>query len=115
MTLRLLCDENIERELFDALTPEFETIWVVTKDDLERGTDDPVLWTYAAQRGYTILTNDDDFVTGAAEVGSAHPDVIHLTEIMPTGDVVRTLRRISQFTSTDELVGQTVYVPGDWL
>ena len=25
MTLRLLCDENIKRELVDALTPEFET------------------------------------------------------------------------------------------
>lgn len=114
MTLRLLCDENIERELVDALTPEFEITWVVTNDELELGTDDPAIWTYAVQRGYTILTGDEDFVSGAAaDAAEGHPGVIRLTEPAPTGDIVRALRRISQFASTDELASQTLYVSGE--
>ena len=112
MTLRLLCNENIERELVDALAPEFETAWVVTNDELKVGwTDDAMLWTYAAQRGYTVLIDDEDFVSGvAADAAVGHPGVIRLTEIAPTGDIVRALRRISQLASTDELAGQTLAV-----
>lgn len=116
MTLRLLCDENIDHELVVALTPEFETEWVVTNDELEVGTDDAVIWTYAAQRGYTVLTGDEDFVSGAAaDAAKGHPGVIHLVGNAPVGDVVRALRRIGRFASTDELAGYTLYVPGDWL
>lgn len=116
MTLRLLCDENIDRALVVALEPEFETEWVVTSDELEAGTDDPVIWTYAAQCGYTIFTGDDDFVSGAAaDTVADHPGIIHLTEYLPVGDAVRALRRVSRFTSTDELAGHTLYIPGDWL
>ena len=104
MTLRLLCDENVDRELVNALTPEFETEWVVTNDELEPGTDDAAIWTYGAQRGYTVLTGDDDFVSGAAaEAAEGHPGV------------VRVSREISRHASTDELAGHTLYVPGDWL
>jgi predicted nuclease of predicted toxin-antitoxin system len=116
MTLRLLCDENIDRALVVALRPEFEIEWVVTNDELEVGTDDAAIWTYAAQRGYTVLTGDEDFVSGAAaDAAEGHPGVVHLAENAPVGDVVRALRRVSQFASTDELAGHTLYVPGDWL
>lgn len=117
MTLRLLCDENVDRELIDALVPEFETEWVLTNGELEVGwTDDPMLWTYVAQRGYTVLIHDEDFVSGAAaDAAEGHPGVIHLIENAPTGDVVRALRRVSRFASTDDLAGHRLYVPGDWL
>jgi predicted nuclease of predicted toxin-antitoxin system len=117
MTLRLLCDENIDREFVVALIPEFETEWVVTNGELEVGwTDDAMLWTYAAQRGYTVLIDDEDFVSGAAaDAAEGHPGVVHLAENAPVGDVVRALRRISRFASTGELMGHTLYVPGDWL
>lgn len=118
MTLRLLCDENIDWELIDALTPpEFETEWVVTNGELEVGwTDDAMVWTYAAQRGYTMLIHDEDFVSDAvADMVEGHPGVIYLVENAPVGDVVRALRRVSQFAFTDELAGYTLYVPGDWL
>jgi predicted nuclease of predicted toxin-antitoxin system len=116
MTLRLLCDENIDRELVVALTPEFETEWVVTNGELEAGTDDAAIWTYAAQRGYTVLIDDEDFVSGAAaDAAEGHPGVVHLAENALVGDVVRALRRISRFASTDELAGYTLYVPGNWL
>ena len=99
-----------------ALKPEFETEWVVTNDELEAGTDDAVIWTYAAQRGYTVLTSDEDFVSGAAaDAAEGHPGVVHLAENAPVGDVVRALRRVSRFAFTDELAGHTLYVPGDWI
>lgn len=98
------------------MTPGFETEWVVTNDELEVGTDDAAIWTYAAQRGYTVLTGDEDFVSGAAAgAAEGHPGVIHLVESAPVGDVVRSLRKISRFASTDELAGHTLYVPGDWI
>lgn len=116
MMLRLLCDENIDRELVVALTPEFETEWVITSDELEVGTDDPVIWTYATQRGYTVLIHDEDFVSDAvADMVEGHPGVIHLVENAPVGDIIRALRRISRFASTDELAGHTLYIPGNWL
>lgn len=116
MTLRLLCDESIDRALAIALRPEFETEWVVTSEELEVGTDDPVIWTDAVQRGYTILTGDDYFVSGvAADAATDHPGVIHLTENLPAGDVIRALRWISRFASTDELASYMLYVPDDWL
>src|SRR5699024_2659127 len=63
-----------------------------------------MLWTYAAQRGYTVLIDDEDFVSGAAaDAAEGHPGVVHLVENAPVGDVVRALRRIGQFASTDEL------------
>ena len=115
MTLRLLCDENIDRELVDALTPEFETEWVVTNGEFEVGwTDDAMVLTYAAQRGYTLLIDDEDFVSGAAaDAAEGHPGVIYLAENAPVGNVVWALRRVSRFASTDELAGHMLHIPGD--
>lgn len=63
-----------------------------------------------------MLIDDEDFVSGAAaDAVEGHPGIVHLTENTPVGDVVRALRRISRFASTDELAGHTLYAPGDWL
>lgn len=117
MTLRLLCDENIDVGLADALEPEFETVRVPDVDGLGAAAADEEIWRYADENGYTILTGDEDFVTGAAQPESTErsPGIIHADQEAPSGDVVRALRAVNRYLSSEELTDETIFVPGNWI
>lgn len=116
MTFRLLCDENVDVGLVDALAPEFETIRVTEVEQLGPAATDPEIWTYAGEQAYLILTGDDDFVSGDARAEAVKsPGIIHADQEAATGDIVRALRAINRYVSSKELMGETVFVPGNWI
>lgn len=89
---------------------------VTSQFDLTLGEIHTALRYYHEHPEEMRVTGDEDFVSGAAaDATESYPGVVHLTENAPVGDVVRALRRVSRFASTDELAGHTLYVPGDWL
>ena len=115
MTLRLLCDEHVDPELRKALEPEHDIAHVLTTDSLGAGATDPVIWTYAVERSYNVLTNDRDFVYGTTDQVDGHPGVIRYANDATIGEIVRALRVINAYVTSEQIAGSVFRVPGDWL
>lgn len=115
MTLRLLCDEHVNPELRKALEPEHDTAHVLTTGVLGAETADADIWAYAVENDYNVLTNDRDFVDGTAAQASGHPGVIRYTEPASIGDLVRALREIDVYMSSEQIAGHAFRIPGRWL
>ena len=60
MAIRLLLDENLSPRLASALGATFPESRHVRDVGL-KGQSDHLIWTFAAENGYTIATKDDDF------------------------------------------------------
>ena len=60
MTGRLLLDENLSPGLAAALGETFPGS-VHVRDLQLKGQSDEQIWALAAERGYTIISKDDDF------------------------------------------------------
>ena len=58
--MKLLLDENLSHKLVSRLAEAFPGIQHVDAAGL-RGEPDPVLWEYAAEHGFVLVSKDDDF------------------------------------------------------
>jgi predicted nuclease of predicted toxin-antitoxin system len=58
--VKLLVDENLPPGLCDLLRPECEAVEHVRDLDLARA-DDRVIWQYAVDHGFMVVTKDRDF------------------------------------------------------
>ena len=58
--MKLLFDQNLSHRLVQALQKEFPDSRHVREVGLEEATD-AVVWQYAAQQGFAIVTKDADF------------------------------------------------------
>jgi predicted nuclease of predicted toxin-antitoxin system len=76
MTGRLLLDENLSPRLAAALSETFPGS-VHVRDLQLKGQSDEQIWAVAAERGYTIISKDDDF-RGMSLLRGAPPKVIWL-------------------------------------
>ncbi len=74
--MKLLIDENLSFRLTSALKKEFANSIHVRDVDLLRA-DDGSIWHFAKANGFTILTQDDDFLEMSGLFGHP-PKVIHL-------------------------------------
>ena len=59
--MKLLLDENLSRRIVPSLQDGFPGSTQVVLAGLERA-DDRAVWEYARERGYVIVTKDDDFL-----------------------------------------------------
>jgi predicted nuclease of predicted toxin-antitoxin system len=60
--MKLLLDANLSWRLTSVLTEHFGECIHVNKTDLPKPAKDTVIWNYAAANGYTIVTQDSDFL-----------------------------------------------------
>jgi len=60
--MKLLLDANISWRLTVVLSEHFGECAHVNKTDLPKPAKDTEIWNYAAANGYTIITQDSDFL-----------------------------------------------------
>jgi predicted nuclease of predicted toxin-antitoxin system len=60
--MKLLLDANLSWRLTAVLTEHFGECIHVNKTELPRPAKDTEIWNYAAANGYTIVTQDSDFL-----------------------------------------------------
>ncbi len=59
--MRLLIDANLSWRLVGLLQNNFSLVTHVINTGLAESSPDTVIWNYAQQNNYSIVTNDDDF------------------------------------------------------
>jgi len=107
--MKLLLDENLSRQLLEAVHSLFPGSVHVTQVGLSSSTPDRKIWDYALQNGFAILTADTDFITLANTLG-APPKIILLENCdYPTKIAAQLIRantvRIAEFErSRDSLL-----------
>ena len=60
--MKLLLDANVSWRLTAQLTEQFGECIHVNKTNLPKPAKDTEIWNFAAQNGYTIITQDTDFL-----------------------------------------------------
>jgi predicted nuclease of predicted toxin-antitoxin system len=60
--MKLLLDANLSWRLASVLTEHFGECIHVNKTDLPKPAKDTEIWSYSAANGYTIVTQDSDFL-----------------------------------------------------
>jgi predicted nuclease of predicted toxin-antitoxin system len=60
--MKLLLDANLSWRLTSVLTEHFGECIHVNKTDLPKPAKDTEIWNYAAANGYSIITQDSDFL-----------------------------------------------------
>ena len=61
--MRLLLDANLSWRLTTVLSEHFGECIHVNKTDLPKPAKDSEIWNYARENGYTIVTQDSDFLS----------------------------------------------------
>jgi predicted nuclease of predicted toxin-antitoxin system len=103
--VKLLFDANLSPTLVRRLAELFPGLTHVFDAGLARFTPDSVIWEYAAQNGFVIVTADSDFVRLSQERGSP-PKVIRIEKCtFKTAEVEHLIRcnavRITEFWQSD--------------
>jgi predicted nuclease of predicted toxin-antitoxin system len=103
--VKLLFDANLSPKLVRRLADLFPGLTHVFDAGLVRFTPDAVIWEYAAQNGFTIVTADADFVELSRERGFP-PKVIRIEKCtFRTAEVEELIRRnavrIAEFERSD--------------
>jgi len=60
--MKLLLDANLSWRLTSVLTEHFGECIHVNKTELPKPAKDTEIWNYAAAKGYSIITQDSDFL-----------------------------------------------------
>lgn len=115
MALGLLCDEHVGNPLVGKLETSFHVERTIEVDSLGPGSLDEDVWRYAVYAGLAVFTNDADFVDGTAVPDDGlHPGVIRYVGTDWTA-IYRATCEIDRHCSMDQLRGNTLYVPGNWV
>ena len=92
--MKLLLDENVSHKLLADIEPMFPESTHVRNVGLA-AAEDVVIWRYAKQQGFEIVSRDKDFFDLSVELG-APPHVLWLDLSNPSTELTRrTLRAIS--------------------
>ena len=67
--MKLLIDANLSWRLVNLLKDHFAEITHVVNTGLQESSSDTLIWSYAKENDYSIITNDDDFYLLALSKG----------------------------------------------
>ena len=90
--MKILFDANLSPKLVRRLSELFPNSTNVFDAGLSRQSPDELIWNYAANHGYTIITADSDFLALAAERGTP-PNVVRIENCVYRTAVVEALLR----------------------
>jgi len=74
--VKLLLDQNLSPRLAKKLQEEFDSIVHVDELDISKASD-IIIWDYAKENGFVIVTKDKDFLERSVLLGHP-PKIIHL-------------------------------------
>ena len=104
--MRLLIDANLSWRLVRLLKNDFPEITHVINTGLQEYSSDTVIWNYAAQNQYGIITNDDDFYLLSLSKGFPPKVILLKTGNQSTKYIAEILIKhkadIESFLSSDE-------------
>ena len=109
MTVRLLCDENVDQRYVETFrSTDWITVTTVREALSPEATDEAVA-EFAASAEWVVFTGDDDFLRADPDCGVVF---YHQLERPSPGDLVDALRAIEEaYTDHDDV---REFVPGGW-
>ena len=102
--MKFLIDNNLSHKLVEPLQPFFpETLHI--RDTLGVDSDDISIWNFAREKGFVILTKDNDFDERSRLYGCP-PKIIHLvcgnqTTLFILNMIITNIESIEQFLGTN--------------
>lgn len=113
--MKVLTDEHVPRAV--ATTLRSEGIDAITIYDTDRvGVDDQLLLEYAAEHGYVILTNDQDFVAEDFVTARDHHGIFfYEDQRLPRTDLVRAVHNALSVLRPEDLRNEIVFIPNGWI
>lgn len=101
MTVRLLCDENVDQRYVETFR---STDWITVttvREGLSSDATDETIAEFATSEGWVVFTGDDDFLRADPDCGVVF---YHQMERPSPGDVVDVLRAIEEaYAEPDEI------------
>lgn len=88
--MRLLLDQNLSYKLVPLLAPHFPETAHVSRHDLATADDDTI-WAFARDRGYAIVTKDDDYQLKSFARGHPPKVILLRSGNGPNSEVLQTL------------------------
>lgn len=105
--MKLLIDENLSWRLVRILEMDFPEIIHVVNTPLQSASSDTLIWNYAIEHQYSILTNDDDFYLLSLKYSFPPKIILLKTGNQSTNYIASILIKhkveIQQFLSNEEL------------
>lgn len=106
----LFCDEHVHPVLVHLLKDagfDVETV----EDDVRKGIDDEEIASYVERSNRILVTNDTDFLRSVPETG-----VIYYPEHDENPKkILRALESLRRYVEPEEIRGNVIYVPGNWV
>ncbi len=104
--MKLLIDANLSWRLARLLEDDFAGITHVVNTGLQEFSSDTVIWNFAKQNGYAVITNDDDFNLLSTSKGFPPKVVLLRTGNQSTKYLAEVLRKhkssIEEFLLSEE-------------
>ena len=116
MPLRLLADENFDRDIVRGLLRQHPELDLVRVQDVGlTGADDPTILDWAARERRIVLTHDTATMTRFANdrvrSGLPMPGVFEVHEILPVAVAIADILLLAGASRDDEWEGQVLYLP----
>ncbi|MFB6183933.1 MAG: DUF5615 family PIN-like protein [Haloarculaceae archaeon] len=115
MSLRLLCDEAVGRDVFfPRLQRRFDAYHVCDQSGLGPGASDRAIRRFATEHELVVFTNDLDFLV--VDGRHDHPGVVFYEETATTDEILRALRIVDRLLTSSAIREErlVVRVPGEW-
>jgi len=114
VSLRILADENVDRQVVERLTAEGIDIEHVDRiEALGKGAGDSAVATYSTAHDRLLLTNDDDFLRELPP-DDRPPILLCASDSFSSRTVAEIVLRIDELVEHDE-IQDLVYVTRRWL
>ena len=109
MTVRLLCDENVDQRYVETFrSADWITITTV-RETLSHDATDEAIADFAASEVWVVFTGDDDFLRADPDCGVVF---YHQMDRPSPGDVVDALQAIEDAYAEPNEIRE--FVPGGW-
>lgn len=107
--MRLLCDENVRRSIYNVLSKEGHDV-VRVQDELDIGFGDVELVQFCRDEDRILLTNDDVFFRFDDHTGV----LLLVRQTAAPRSVATAVRRIESLVGVASLEGRVLHVTGEW-
>ncbi len=106
--IRYYTDEHVSKAVVKGLRERGVDVSTVADAALVGAPDDAQL-VHARREGRVLFTHDADFLRLHAE-GSEHAGIVHGSQDLAVGDVIRGLMLIAQVLDSDEMIGHVEFL-----
>lgn len=106
--IRFYADEHVSKAVVRGLRERGVDVSTVADAALSGAPDDAQI-AHARREGRVLFSHDADFLRLHA-AGLEHAGIVHSTQEMPVGDVIRGLMLIVQILDSDDMTGHVEFL-----